>query len=581
MPKKRNHIPYSKPQTSAHPSISRPRSSHKNDSHDEQDPHKSVNDLLQHLRITQAPAVVPTESRSDVNPKTLHPAISNILQIPETPSPRPRPGMRPFATPGRRRPPGPAPPRSWLETSIHAPADVRKASIHQQNLYSRQRPNPEDIDPLPGTSLPSPHSLQHLTLLHLAKNWDFHIHYDQYYLATLPVRHKQTLLTYIAKYSPNGIDLHGLQTLFLDDSRLDSATGAEGLSHLDLSGSIGRSISLKELKTFLTTTLTPKSPTTASIPESWDTDETPSNPTPTIALPPSPSLTTPTLTHLSLSRPHPSTTTWRALLSLTAATPTLTHLSLAFWPPPSLHPSTPTTAYVSGPVSYTPSTPYSQPAMDPTAASSILRQLSRQTYCLQHLDLTGCTAWIPAALAPREQGGGGGGVEWHRHDGPWSGLQTVQVGQGWVPAALDREGYSWREVLFPTTHCSNVAGTNKERAEESRELERWIRAELEVQHVVERIRGVEKGEAERGGIVVAWGSRRRTGDDDDDGGWGDGNGRQRRQRREGMEKKKRDSKKGCTVHFDRGWEGWWIEDCLCWGKRNLAFGRTKAICMRE
>ncbi|KAL8905119.1 MAG: hypothetical protein Q9207_002820, partial [Kuettlingeria erythrocarpa] len=241
MPKQRKHTPYSKPQTSAHPSISRSRHNHSNDSSQEQAPQQSVNDLLQHLRVSQAPSVLRSESRSDVNPKTLHPSVSSLLQIPETPAPQPRPGMRPFATPGRRRPPGPAPPRSWLEnSSIHVPPHATRASSTQRNsLDSQERPNIESLDPLPDTYLPHPRSLKHLTLVHLARNWDFHVEYDQYYLATLPVRYKQALLTYITRHSPRGITLHGLQTLFLTSASLPSATGAEGLTHLDLSGSIG------------------------------------------------------------------------------------------------------------------------------------------------------------------------------------------------------------------------------------------------------------------------------------------------------------------------------------------------------
>ncbi|KAL8720379.1 MAG: hypothetical protein Q9225_002767, partial [Loekoesia sp. 1 TL-2023] len=233
MPKKRHQVPFSKPQTSAHPSISRPRNNGHDDSFREQDSHKSVNDLLQHLRVSQAPPVASTVSRSDVNPQTVHPSLKHILEIPETPPPRPRAGMRPFATQGRRRPPGPTPPWSWLENSIHAPAHVRKAAL-QHNRDSQQCPNLETLAPMPDTYLPEKRTLQHQTLLQLAKNWDFHVQYDQYYLATLSVRYKQILLTYIAKYSPNGIDLNGLQTLFLDDSQLDGATGTEGLTHLDL-----------------------------------------------------------------------------------------------------------------------------------------------------------------------------------------------------------------------------------------------------------------------------------------------------------------------------------------------------------
>ncbi|KAL8956552.1 MAG: hypothetical protein Q9193_005956 [Seirophora villosa] len=449
MPKKRSQTPYTKPQSSAHPSISR---THNHDSSREQKSNHSVNDLLQHLRISQAPPLLSTESRSDLNPKILHPSLAHILQIPPTPPPLPRPGMRPFASPGRRRPPGPVAPRSWLENTIHPPAHLATAwGSSNVDLASFQRPDLESFDLLPDTLLPSHRSLQHLTLLHLARDWDFHIQYDQYYLATLPVRAKQILLTYIAKYSPNGITFDALQTLFLSEQNLASATGADGLTHLDLAGSIGRSLSLKDLKAFIATTF-------PSVPDSWDEE---GDDTLATCLGSSPSVVIPTtLTHLALSHPPPHTS-WRSLLSLFPHLSTLTHLSLAFWPPPSLHPNS-ATAYLSTPtgsVSYSPTTFYSHTLdQDFSGAASVLRQLSRQAYCLQYLDLTGCTAWLPA-LAWRE-----GGIEWQ---GSWSGMRTVKVGRGRIPAGLESEDYGPKDSLT----IQHTAATGKEMDE----LKDWTR----------------------------------------------------------------------------------------------------------
>ncbi|KAL8644356.1 MAG: hypothetical protein Q9210_007294 [Variospora velana] len=426
MPKKRNQTPYTKPQSSPHPSISRSRNTlNDNDASHKQDAYKSVNDLLQHLRISQAPPLLSTEPRSDVNPKILHPLVASILQTPLTPPPRPRPGMRPFATPGRRRPPGPAAPRSWLESSIHTPPHLRKASSPHK-LLSSHHPDLESFDPLPETILPNHRSLQHLAFFHLGKNWDFHVQYDQYYLATLLVRAKQILLTYIAKHSPNGISLDGLKTLFLSEHQLASATGAEGLTHLDLASSIGRSLSLKDLTTFITTTFT-------SIPDSWDEEEDDAPAASCLVSSPSIMVTT-TITHLSLSHPPPNIS-WRSLLSLFPHLSTLTHLSLAFWPPPSLHPNSATACLSTptGSVCYSPTTFYSHTLdQDFSGAASVLRQLSRQTYCLQYLDLTGCTDWLPA-LAWRE-----GGIEWQ---GAWSGMRTLKVGRGSIPEGVENEGY--------------------------------------------------------------------------------------------------------------------------------------------
>ncbi|KAL9603950.1 MAG: hypothetical protein Q9219_000888 [cf. Caloplaca sp. 3 TL-2023] len=539
MPKRRNQIPFQKPQATAHPSISRSLGNHNqhNDSFREQDSQRSVNDLLQHLRVSQASSTVSAESRSDVNPQTVHPSLKDILQIPETPPPRPRPGMRTFVNHGRRRPPGPAAPRSWLENSIHAPPYVKRASL-QRSRDSQQRPNLDTLEPLPDMYFPDERTLQHQALVQLAKNWDFHVEYDQYYFADLSVRHKQTLLTYIAKYSPNGIDLNGVKTLLLDDSQLDGATGIESLTHLDFAGSIERTLSLKDVKHFFSTisnspanSISDAPP--AAIPESWDS----MHPSRTDL---SFNGTILTLTHLSLSHPAP-TTSWRSLLALTPHLPTLTHLSLAYWPVPSLTPNS-TTAYLSTPagnVSYGTSTLYSH-ALDHdfSGAASVLRMLSRGTYCLQYLDLTGCAQWVPA-LAWRE-----GGIEW---DGSWSGVQTVKVGQGWLPEVLETEGVQWKKFVF-----NRQAEAPPAKRARWLQLKRWAAVELAVKEACWKIWS--------GNARAVAPQREEMGYDRGNTRWGFAgpkNGKGKSGRRIGK------------VDFDKGWEGWWIEDCLQWHKGSL------------
>ena len=98
------------------------------------------------------------------------------------------------------------------------------------------------VGSLPGVYLPNERSLEHLTLKSLAKNWLWHGHYDQHYLATLPTRYKETLLTYISTYNNRSIDCGGLHVLFLDASELEGATGSEHVKHLDLGTSVGRAI---------------------------------------------------------------------------------------------------------------------------------------------------------------------------------------------------------------------------------------------------------------------------------------------------------------------------------------------------
>ncbi|KAI4250588.1 MAG: hypothetical protein L6R40_000188 [Gallowayella cf. fulva] len=534
MPKKRSQSYFSKPPTSVHPSIS----NRSNDSHHHEQPDKSVNDLLQQLRIGQASSAAPTESRSDENPQTVHPSLKHIFQIPETLPLRPRPGMRP-AMQGRRRPAGPAPPRSWLECSNQAPTRWRRTSLLQRGHESQQRPELEKLGTIPNICLPSRQSLQHQTLGLLAKNWEFHSHYDQYYLPLLPIRSKQLLLTYIAAYSPNGINAHGLSILFADESIIEGAIGTEGLTHLDLSVSIGRCLSLKDLKQFITTIFPAPTSTDSFTPDSWDLP-TSMSPTPTC-----------TLTHLSLSYPPPSIS-WRHLLQLSPHLNTLTHLSLSHWPSPTLTPNS-ATAYRSSPtgdIFYGDHDVYSASIdNDFSGAANVLRQLSRDTYCLLWLDLSGCTSWLPSLAWRRD-----GGVDW---DGPWTSVQTVVVAQGWIPRCLELESSraSWRDVL-------HYRGENSVRKKECGQLKAWADAEVRTEDVLKSIRGDGTGGGKTAALRRISRSARMT----------DWHGdvappvtlRSRGYDDEDSEGKSKEGKSTRTLRleFQKGWEGWWIEDCL-------------------
>ncbi|KAL8708493.1 MAG: hypothetical protein Q9220_006651 [cf. Caloplaca sp. 1 TL-2023] len=540
MPKKRTLSHFNKPAGSVHPSISSNRTG-QDDTLRVKKAETSVNDLLQHLRVCQAPSASSSvESRSDENPRTVHPSLNHILQVPETPPPRPRPGMRSFIALGRRRPAGPPPPRSWQEKNNDASASGRESL---QQLHSRlpKRPHLDDIGTLPGIHRPSRRSLQHQTMLQLAKNWDWHVHYDQHYLALLPVRYKQLLLSYIAKYNPKGISIDGFNILFLDDTQLEGATGTEGLTHLDLAVSVGRWFTLTNLKTFLTTNTTittdKEDHPTSSIPESWDAPAS-SMPTPFFS-----SSTLSTLTHLSLAHPGP-TTSWRHLLHLSPHLSTLTHLSLAHWPPPSLTPNS-STAYratPAGDVAYGDHDFYSASLdNDFSGAAAVLRRLSRDTYCLRWLDLTGCGAWM-LALAWQE-----GGIEW---EGAWSGVETVVACQGWMPKCLEQEGSTsaWRDVL-------RYEGVEAGRRKEKEELVRWCRVEHDVMGVAKKVRERGKGKGRLGG-------KEREREEDL---WVDGVGKI------DVTGKEREESSGRVVGprrgrigFELGWEGWWVRECLLW-----------------
>lgn len=443
MPKKHYNVQFSKPASSVHPSLSASCIPSRNGRGTNQGSGSSVNELINHLRRSQAPSAA-DRPHEDFNTPTVHPSLRAIFQVPETPPPRPRPGMQ--LSRRTRGPAGPPPPHSWLTDSIYAPAGSSKKRVSQREIGLAV---PHRLDRLPGLRLPAEGSLLHFTFKGLASNWHWHVTYDQHYLATLPIRYKEVLLSYIAVYNNHtngGIGGLGLETLFLDDTELEHATGSDSLTHLDLACSISTVSSFKRLDNYMTKTITTPDvappvgdtyndevPTHKNdkVLDNWETEADANN---TIAR----SITQPrfpNLTHLSLS--HPSTTTppsWRLLLALTPHLATLSHLSLAHWPIPSLTPNaiTATTTSPRGKVSYGATNFYSASDGDWKEAVQILRRLSKATYCLKWLDLEGCGSWIEA-LAWEDSEASVGSAEWN---GGWRGVEVVKVGQGWMPDCL-------------------------------------------------------------------------------------------------------------------------------------------------
>lgn len=368
------------------------------------------------------------------------------------------------------------------------------------------------VGSLPGLKLPEKKSLLDMTLKALAQNWPWHQEYDQFYLATLPIRYKEALISYIAFYHPQSLDVRGLELLFLDDEELEDATGSESLTHLDFASSIGYAISLKDIPSFFTKNqrvLGEKQDTSqhVDIPESWDS--------PSAIIPASISvLRFPALTHLSFAQAaEPS---WKQLLGLSPHLATLTHLSLAYWPIPSLTPNA-ITAYretPAGNVDYGASNFYSLFDGDLDEAASVLRRLSKATYCLRWLDLTGCSEWLQAL-------GRENGADWC---GAWRGMETVKIGQGWLPSVLEEEGSQWRPVvehkLSEDEARATGLGTMKA------ELTSWANGEemrTRIDKLVNtmRMQGGNSSSADRN---IGPRSNR--------------------------------------IYFDRGWDGWWIEDAL-------------------
>ena len=504
MPRKRI-TQFSKPSTPTHPSLT---SSGKKESICQLQPttagtsNSSVNDLIQHLRRSRISSKVSEQPAHETNPHTVHPSLNAFLDIPNTPIPRPRFGMRVSGGRRVRGPAGPPPPDSWLSTSTRSSTNAR--SNRGMAPKHADRPILRFIGSLPDLHLPHKGSLLHLALKGLAQGWDFHRVYDQFYLATLPVRHKEAILSYIAFYNPQGIDCQGLEVLFLDDTELVDATGSDSLSHLDLASSLGYGIEAKDLKTVLANPrIESKSKDTLSqtdIPDSWDSPPLQSTALRTPTLRPR----FPALTHLSLS--NPANPSWKYLLAVTPYLATLTHLSLAYWPTPSLTPNS-TTAYretPSGSVDYGGSNFYSVFDGDLSEAANVLRRLSKATYCLQWLDLTGCSDWVQAL-------GRMAGPDWC---GGWRGVETVKAGQGWIPTCLEEEGSDWRRVAEASTKGKQEASALWAM---KKELVAWANVEKHIGNVERLVKS-----------TVA----------------------------------SKTSNRSKTVRFERGWEGWWIEDAL-------------------
>lgn len=367
----------------------------------------------------------PTVGVANIAAPSLPPQIREILRLPETPAPAPRrrPRFVPrFDAQGRRLPAGPPPPRSWLSLSQHAPAPVVDSAPTED--YERRL--------LPGLYRPGHGSLLDLILRQIALSWEYQRSYNLYYLYSLPDRVRMALVSYLTGISESILSLPDLKIILLPQapegdeeygSPLSPSSLNEGITHLDLSNSVGRSIKLRELSHFLF----PSEPHHEEpLLESWDSVEAPAIPRPLL----------PNLTHLSLAA-SPETSvgnSWRQLLTLSTHLPTLTHLSLAFWPVPSLTPNATYTKVVTAQgqtIQAGGTNPYSHTLDDDwSEAILVLRKLSSNLYGLEYLDLTGCAPWFKALMASAD----GDRVDWV---GAWGKVTNIILTTGYAPPARD------------------------------------------------------------------------------------------------------------------------------------------------
>ena len=531
MPKKRASIYATKPSSPAHSSLTssgKPKDGSHSLVSSVNPTGSSVNDRIQQLRISQGQnSRSSTEILNAGTSPTLPPSLRNILQLPDTPPPRPRPGLR--VTGRVRGPAGPVPP-SWLGRRDNGPGSPARLRAPK---YNGERAK---FESLPGSFLAEEESLVAITLKTLAKNWEWHAQYDQYYLATIPVRYKEALLHYIAYYGTHGMNKADLELLFLDETELEDAIGAEGLTHLDLSTFIGNSLSLRELRDLFRAEKArlPANEESDAVPESWDAPDMTAQPS---ALP-----RFHTLTHLSLSHPN-TTASWKGLLDLAPHLKTLTHLSLAYWPTPTLSPNS-TTAYRETPqgnVNYGASNFYSAYDNDWSEAAAILRRLGKSTICLKWIDLTGCYPWVQAL--GYEQ------IDWF---GGWQGLETIKVSQGWMPDCFKNasDKLAWKSIYrLPPGHTE---------IEQRSQLIDWAQIEwktIQLETTVETRLNRAKQESDNSGIDQLRQERQAM-----DYHW-DRDGRQQLP----IDRPAlgyRSNRGYSKVTFDRGWDAWWIADAI-------------------
>jgi len=247
-------------------------------------PTTSVNTLLSRLRNSQS-----RYHDSDPNPTAVLPPVTpsvppNLQHLLGTPLPPPPPA-RPRITiaPRNRRTPGPPPPASWFSP----PVPTTTATTTTLTRRSRF--------PLP--PLPEADSLTHLTLKAIAREYEFHMTWDKYYLPLLPPRVKSLLLLYL----PSPITPTRLFALFPVEGEEEEVT------HLSLPHCSPAA---------LIPVFRPPAEGT-EVGESWE------------SAPVAASARFPQLTHLSLARP--AVDDGKGLLRLLELTPRLSHLSLAGW----------------------------------------------------------------------------------------------------------------------------------------------------------------------------------------------------------------------------------------------------------
>lgn len=239
-----------------------------------------------------------------------------------------------------------------------------------------------------------------MILRRVAEDWPTQRDWNRFYLYDMPSKLRSALLFHVSTIHETGLTTADLRLILAGPPASELAeydiekpkTGQlnKDLLWLDLTGSVGKSLSLKGFTDLLASTAPAAED---EIQDSWDVPE------PSLV----PERLLPNLTHLSLAMTPGSGqgASWRQLLSLSSKLTSLTHLSLSGWPAPSLTPNAVTAKVVSPltgrSVQYGGINAYSHVLDDDwSEAVLVVRRLSKALYNLEYLDLTGCGDWFPA-----------------------------------------------------------------------------------------------------------------------------------------------------------------------------------------
>ena len=484
MPKKQKKQFFTRPSTRPHPSLTLSRSTTSTPhGSTEVDENRSVADSLESLRNEEARRSLPRLPPV----ATVHPSLRNLLDMPETPQPGSRSGLRTAESLSQvRRISGPAAPPSWQLLANRQGCKI--ANIHPRETLNHISASfvHEQVS-LPGAKLPSRGSLLDTVLRTVAEKWDWHVENDHHYLAMIPLHLKEALLSYVSRYaSDESLERSGntLRVLFLDERLFEAENGAHHtlmedaaeVTRLDLRRALGTWLrTISSLKKEITRPIAIRGSASSSLevrhdnggksvgepPESWDdADDAPGDSVWQLPLwthaQGLPSMRFSKLLHLSLALSSTSSSisvaSWSSLLSITPHLSILQSLSLGYWPCPTLTPhAAAISAAVRNPVSgtlprisYGGTDMYTEPESSWQEAAGILRKLSRHLYCLRWLDLTGCGTWFGALswtdmeMVDNSPDTGSGlpgvGPNWNAS---WRNVEYVGLRVGWVPRSLE------------------------------------------------------------------------------------------------------------------------------------------------